>query len=97
MQPAKLDFASLRSAYASGSETPATIVRRVYDRIAARGDDGVWLALRPIEDVLAEADRLAAMGPGERAAKPLWGLPFGIKDSIDYAGLPTTAGCPDYA
>lgn len=97
MQPAKLDFASLRSAYASGSETPSTIIRRVYDRIAARGDDGVWLALRPIDDVLAQAAKLEAMSPGDRAAKSLWGLPFGIKDSIDYAGLPTTAGCPDYA
>ncbi len=97
MQPAKLDFAHLRRAYAEGRETPGSVVRQVYDRIAARGGDGVWLALRPIDDVLAEAAALEAMSPGDRAAKPLWGLPFGIKDSIDYAGLPTTAGCADYA
>ena len=98
MQPAaKLDFASLRSAYESGSETPSSIIRLVYDRIAARGDDGTWLAVRPIEDVLAEAARLEAMAPADRAQLPLWALPFGIKDSIDYAGLPTTAGCPGYA
>lgn len=87
-----LDFPSLRAAYADGSLTPVALVHEIYRRIASRGDDHVWLYLLPLEDALQRAQALEARhAQGE--ALPLYGLPYGVKDNIDVAGWPTTAGC----
>ncbi|GAA3241059.1 allophanate hydrolase [Actinocorallia longicatena] len=83
------DIAELSRRYGAGTARPEDTVAEVYDRIARRGDDGVWILLRPREEVLAEAAAL----PGG----PLYGIPYAVKDNIDVAGLPTTAGCPQYA
>ena len=45
-------------------------------------------------EALAIAERLEASGS---AGKPLYGVPFVVKDNIDVAGLPTTAACPAFA
>src|SRR5258708_9196202 len=58
-------------------------------RIEARGADPVWISRR----ARAEITNAAATAP----AGPLRGVGFAIKDNIDLAGVPTTAGCPEYA
>ncbi len=72
------------------------MVEEVYDRIAARGDDAVWIHVVPREEALAAARDLARRFPGPDLP-PLYGLPFAVKDNIDVAGLPTTAACPEFA
>ena len=67
----------------------ATDLNQVLDRIEARGADPVWISRRERAEVL----RAAQAAP----AGPLQGVAFAIKDNIDLAGLPTTAGCPGYA
>ncbi len=59
----------------------------------AHDDPAIWITRLPDADILARARALEAEGPQGR---PLWGVPFAVKDSIDVAGLPTTAACPGY-
>ena len=77
-----------------GGKSPVETVRETYARIAAHADPALFITLRPEGDALAAAERLAAAGP---EGKPLYGVPFAVKDNIDVAGMPTTAGCPAYA
>lgn len=90
-----LDFAALKALYRRGAATPVDVVRAVRARIAARGDDKVWLHLPDAAEAIARAEALMAR-PGA-ADLPLYGIPFAIKDNIDVAGWPTTAACPDFA
>ncbi len=86
------DIQSLQEAYAKGLKVE-DVVRECYRRIEAVGDPGIFLYLADMDAVLAEAKTL---GPFDPRTKPLWGIPFAVKDNIDAAGLPTTAACPDF-
>jgi allophanate hydrolase len=89
-----LDLAAIATGYRNGSLTPTALVHGVMERIARRGDDKVWIDLLPRDELLGMAKSLEASGP---ANKPLYGVPFAIKDNIDLAGHPTTAACPAFA
>ncbi|MCU1688714.1 MAG: Amidase [Jatrophihabitantaceae bacterium] len=89
-----LDLAALRSAYASGQATPVDVINEVYDRIAGRDGDNVWITLVPREQAVAAAAALSARYAGADRRPPLFGIPFAVKDNIDAAGLATTAAYP---
>lgn len=75
----------------------AAAVARAYERFAAHGDPAVAIAMVPREAAMAAARELDARAPDGRAALPLAAMPFAVKDNIDVAGTPTTAGCPGFA
>lgn len=87
------DLASLHKSYATGI-TVQQIVAESLRRIAGVNDPGIFI-YQLTEAELAQ--QIAALGEFDLAAKPLWGIPFVIKDNIDAAGIDTTAACPDYA
>ena len=60
----------------------------------AHDDPAIWITRVPDTAILDAARTLAREG---RRDRPLWGVPVAIKDNIDVAGLPTTAGCPGFA
>lgn len=88
-------IAEILASHAGGTGSPVKTAARVADAIAARGDDGTWLSTVARDDLLAAAAAIENR-PGARTL-PLYGVPFGVKDSIDVAGVPTTLACPDYA
>ena len=89
-----LDLAALANSYRNRSLSPTGLVSSILERVARRGDDKVWIRLLPRDELFSMASALEQADP---ASKPLYGVPFAIKDNIDLAGHPTTAGCPDFA
>ena len=89
-----LDLAELRARYDNGALTPTGLVEGLLARIATRGDDHVWIERLGRDELLAFAHGLETKGP---SGKPLYGIPFAIKDNIDLAGHTTTAACPLFA
>ena len=83
MLPKALTLAGLQALYKDGEVTPLDVVRAVLDRIEASTDKAVWISLRTREGLMREATQLLAQGPSPD--KPLWGIPFGVKDNIDFA------------
>ncbi|MEQ8504225.1 MAG: allophanate hydrolase [Gammaproteobacteria bacterium] len=92
LESLSLTIPNLRKAFAGGMR-PADMIAEIYRRISKCDDYNIFISTYPMEEVIAKAEALGTYDPG----KPLWGIPFAVKDNIDAEGLETTAGCPAFA
>ncbi|MDF7826389.1 allophanate hydrolase [Pontiellaceae bacterium B12227] len=87
-----LQISALHKAYTRGDAT----VESVIDFCLKRADEiapEAWIRKLTADEVSTYIQALEGESP---ESKPLYGIPFVIKDNIDLAGIPTTAACPDY-
>jgi allophanate hydrolase len=89
-----LSLSVLRRQYLARTLTPRALIEQLLPSLEAPDSHNIWICRLDRAALLAYADRLAGQDP---AHLPLYGIPFAIKDNIDLAGVPTTAGCPAYA
>lgn len=75
-----------------GSLTSLALTRAVLARIAERDGDYLSFYVVMAERALDDARRADAELTAGKDRGPLHGIPVGIKDMIDVAGVPTTAG-----
>lgn len=88
-----LTIAAVHESYANGSATPESLFAKLRSQALAQKDFNAWIYLLSEEELQGYLDALK-LKPIEAA--PLWGIPFAIKDNIDLANIPTSAGCEAY-
>jgi allophanate hydrolase len=89
-----LTITSLRERYASGDLKPSRLIESLIAARRSFDSHHIWISHVGDDALRARARELDGIDP---AALPLYGVPFAIKDNIDFATLPTTAACPAFA
>src|SRR3954466_5314764 len=79
-----------------GAEDARQRLEETLRRLDAYTDNPIWIT-RFTRDQIERQLAAAIDRQKSGIAQPLFGLTFAIKDNIDFAGVTTTAACPDFA
>jgi allophanate hydrolase len=85
---------NLHRQYREGHLTPAQLVERLTTMPAEQPSRNMWITRLDMEQVMPY---VRALENHSIDTKPLYGIPFVIKDNIDLAHVPTTAGCAEFS
>jgi amidase len=91
--PAFLPVAELRQAMAAGTLTSSALTRQCLDRITEL-NPALHAVITVSPDAVAQAARSDEAWAAGRPRGPLEGIPILVKDNVQVAGMPTTAGSP---
>ena len=87
-----LGIHQLKEQFERGTLTPTELVNQI-GRKLENEDPAIWIHRISHESLL---DRARDLEKSSSKGLPLYGIPFAVKDNIDVAGCPTSAGCPDF-